>query len=280
MSGFSADWLALREPADHRARSRDLLAALAEAFAGRDEITVVDLGCGTGSNLRACAPWLPRRQHWRLVDYDPALLAAARGRLSGWADHCAMAGGELHLTRADRTIAVSFVSVDLAADLDAALGSAPDLVTAAALFDLASAAWIERFVDAVVHRRAAFYTALTYNGVESWSPPHPADEAVTRAFHAHQRRDKGFGLSAGPQASDALVQAFTASGYEVRTAESPWRLGSTDDRLIEELAKGVAEAARETGRVEENDLIAWLDARRTGAACVIGHTDLLALPSR
>ena len=37
--------------------------------------TVVDLGCGTGSNLRALAPPCPRRQSWRLVDRDPALLA-------------------------------------------------------------------------------------------------------------------------------------------------------------------------------------------------------------
>ena len=84
MTGFSADWLALREPADRRARNSGLLAALVARLAGRREVAVIDLGCGTGSNLRACAPQLPARQEWRLVDLDPALLAAARERLDGW----------------------------------------------------------------------------------------------------------------------------------------------------------------------------------------------------
>ena len=74
MSGFSAEWLALREPADQRARNSDLLGALTRRFAGRDTLSVVDLGCGAGSNLRALAPALPRRQRWRLVDHDAALL--------------------------------------------------------------------------------------------------------------------------------------------------------------------------------------------------------------
>ncbi|HKH34927.1 MAG TPA: hypothetical protein VKA80_12340, partial [Beijerinckiaceae bacterium] len=64
MSGFSADWLALREPADHRARNRELLAQLRARFAGQEAVTVVDLGSGTGSNLRACAPQLAPRQRW------------------------------------------------------------------------------------------------------------------------------------------------------------------------------------------------------------------------
>ncbi|RZI38309.1 SAM-dependent methyltransferase, partial [Herbaspirillum sp. HC18] len=49
---FSPDWLALREPADHAARSAHLLSRLATQFGDRDQVSVVDLGCGAGSNLR------------------------------------------------------------------------------------------------------------------------------------------------------------------------------------------------------------------------------------
>ena len=280
MSGFSAAWLALRESADHRARNGAPLAALARAFAGKREIAVVDLGCGTGSNLRACASHLPPRQRWRLVDRDPVLLTAARDQLSAWADTCTSAEGVLRLTQADRALSVSFVCADLAADLEAALDEQPDLVTAAALFDLASAEWIERFASAVVRRGAAFYAALTYNGAERWTPPHPADAAVTNAFHAHLRRDKGLGPSAGPQASDVLARAFTRSGYEVHAADSSWRLGPADRALTHELARGVADAVRQTGQVDEDDIAAWLKARLNGSTCTVGHTDVLALPVR
>ena len=49
-------------------------------FGGRRPIRVVDLGCGTGSNLRATAPLLGAEQHWTLVDYDPAPAATPPSR--------------------------------------------------------------------------------------------------------------------------------------------------------------------------------------------------------
>ncbi|HEX2555184.1 MAG TPA: class I SAM-dependent methyltransferase [Microvirga sp.] len=275
MTGFSADWLALREPADHHARDPALVAALAGHLPGRT-VRVTDLGCGTGSNLRALAPHLGPAQHWHLVDHDPALLAAARARLSDWADAAAADGADLVLRAGDRTIRVSFGQADLARDPAAALGASPDLVTAAALFDLVSEAWIASFAAAVAERRALFYTALTYDGAERWEPPHPADAAMLAAFHAHQAGDKGFGPSAGPGATAALRAAFEARGYRVRTGDSPWRLG--DGSLLRELAKGAAAAVRETGQVPEAVIEDWLKARLAAAACTIGHTDLLALP--
>ncbi len=75
MSGFSTDWLALREAADHRSRNSAPLSKLAARFADREDVFVVDLGAGTGSNLRAVAPALPARQQWILIDHDPALLS-------------------------------------------------------------------------------------------------------------------------------------------------------------------------------------------------------------
>lgn len=277
MSGFSSSWLDLREAADHRARDGALLRRLGTSFAGRDAVSVVDLGCGLGSNLRAIAGVLPKRQHWRLVDHDRALLAAARERLAAWADAAEGAGADLNLRKGNREIGVSFVAADLSQGVDAALGASPDLVTAAALFDLCSAAWIERFAAAVAASGAVFYTALTYDGREVWEPAHPADAAVLAAFHAHQGGDKGFGPSAGPRATQVLAQAFGARGYRIETADSAWRLGPDDAALLSQLADGAAAAVRETGRVADETVASWLTARRSGATCTVGHQDLIAL---
>ena len=84
----------------------------------------------------------------------------------------------------------------------------------------------------------------------------------------------------GPQASDALVEIFTTSGYVVHAAASAWQLGSADAPLVHALAKGVADAVGQTGRVDAREIAAWLQARLTGALCTVGHTDVLALPSR
>jgi len=278
LSGFSADWLALREPADHRARNRDLVGALARRFAGRETLSVVDLGSGAGSNMRALAPSLPRRQRWRLVDHDRALLGAARERIAQWGEVRDAAGPDLKVSHQGRDLTVAFHQADLAASLDEALDGAPHLVTAAALFDLVSTDWIERCVAAVAAQEAVFYTVLTYNGTETWSPPHEADPAIRAAFHARQGGDKGFGPAAGPRAAEAWAQAFLKAGYRVRSGESPWQLGPKDADRVRELAEGTARAVRETGQVPEDAIASWLEARLSGPTCVVGHTDLLAFP--
>ena len=278
MSGFSVDWLALRENADHRARNGAILAGLAQHLAGRPEVALVDLGCGTGSNLRAIAPALPVRQSWRLVDHDPALLAAARDRIASWSDSVEASGSDLRVKKGDRALTVSFVQADLATGLDAALGPRPDLVTAAALFDLVSVSWLEALVAAVVARDSIFYTALTYDGAEQWMPPHPADASILAAFHQHQRGDKGFGPAAGPQATRLLAEAFSDAGYRVRKGESPWNLNRMDAALIRQLADGTASAVLETKSLPDADVSEWRQARLGAAACRIGHLDLLASP--
>jgi trans-aconitate methyltransferase len=129
MSGFSPEWLHLRESADQAARNPDVANAMAARFALREHVNVVDLGCGTGSNLRATSSLLPNRQSWRLVDSDPALLAAARIELSRWADQVDELGDGLHLTKGHAKIDVTFANINLATDLVSALAHKPALVT-------------------------------------------------------------------------------------------------------------------------------------------------------
>ena len=278
MSGFSPDWLALREPVDHRSRDSELARKVAALFANRSHVTVVDLGCGAGSNIRATYKLLPDDQHWTLVDYDARLLDVARVRLAAWAQTCAAEGEELRLVKGGKRLQVGFHRADLTKDLDGALGAAPDLVTASAFFDLCSPAFIRQFAKAVVARKAAFYTVLTYNGQQTWTPTHPSDETLRYFFHDHQSGDKGFGPAAGPGAAGSLDVAFGDLNYDVSEGDSPWRLGLDDTRLIEVRAKGYAGAVAETGLVHPDTIKVWSAIERTGA--VVGHTDTLAIGPR
>lgn len=278
MSGFSPEWLALREPADARARDPGLLAALAQHLAARNALEVVDLGCGTGANIRAIAPALGPGQRWTLVDYDPTLLAAARVALLDWADETSENGASIVVTKDGLDIAVSFRQADLMQELEAVVGGRPDLVTASALFDLCSVDFIGRMARAVASEGATFYTVLTYDGEQSWSPTHPADADMVAAFNEHQQIDKGFGSAAGPAAPAALALAFRQSGYDVVEAPSPWRIGADEQALIDALAGGFAGAVSEIGRVLPDVIADWLAVRRNQS--VVGHTDTLALPAR
>lgn len=278
MSGFSADWLALREAADHAARDAGLLGRLNRRLSGMAHITVVDLGAGTGSNLRAVAPRLCPAQAWRLVDHDPALLATARATLAAWADRAEPRDDGLALVKDGRHIAVSFVEADLGKGLGD-LCEGADLVTAAALFDLVSPAWIEAAAKVLAEGEWPLYATLIYDGQERWSPADPRDDAMLAAFIAHQHGDKGFGPAAGPEAARLIEERLRPFGYEVETAASPWRLDATrHGALIEALAVGAAQAVGETGRVPAGEVERWREARRNAARVEIGHLDLLAWP--
>jgi SAM-dependent methyltransferase len=266
MSGFSAEWLALREPYDGRARNRDVLESVAAAaVATGNAVGVVDLACGTGSTLRALAPRLPPRQDWRLVDNDLSLLArAAAGK--------AVPG-----------VAVTRIPVDLMRDLEAALDGPVNLVTASALLDLVSADWLDRLVTEVAARRLPFYAALNYDGRVVFGPNEPLDAAIIAAVNAHQQSDKGFGPALGPRAAEAAIAAFEAAGYAVVHGRSDWQLLPRDQDIQRDMLAGWAGAAREVGAVSLPDAAAWLTRRRDLLAAgrstiTVGHVDIFARP--
>ena len=278
MGEFSAAWLRLREPVDRRSRNSAVAAALHGALGLNRDIRVVDIGCGTGANLRATAPLLGPEQSWTLVDNDRALLTCASEALNNWADTAALVPYGLSLTKNGMKIAVRFRHADVAGDIDGALGDGVDLVTASAFFDLVSQNFIERFVGAVVRRNATLYAVLTYNGTQNWLPRCAEDTRIFEAFNAHQAGDKGFGPAAGPRAAEILAGVCEAAGYRMELGDSPWDIGRDDDALLKELVDGVAAAVLETGMIDAAALAAWHAHPRSGV--FVGHSDILALPPR
>jgi SAM-dependent methyltransferase len=240
-------------------------------------VRLIDLGCGSGSNLRALATSLPEQQHWTLVDYDPLLLAAARAALIAWADQVISDKAVLTIRKSGKTIDIEFAQVDLARDIERVLAWPADVITAAAFFDLVAETWLIRFCQAL---RVTLYTVLTYDGNEQWLPAHHADDAILKAFHAHQKTDKGFGVAAGPDASAIMKRELATRGFQVTLAPSPWQIDQAEAAFIQALATGSAAAVRETGLLNAQDLDKWLAARVTAQHCTVGHWDILATPAR
>jgi hypothetical protein len=197
--------------------------------------------------------------------------------LRDWADYAEVVHSSLVLYWGEQKITVDCSQIDVNKDLEILFNKPPQLVTAAAFFDLVSEKWITGFAQQLVRHSTPFYTVLTYDGVERWTPPHPADAAVLAAFHAHQTSDKGFGSAAGPGAFALMEKAFKDRGWRVVAGQSPWRLSAaTEAPLIAALADGAAGAVAETGLVPPADVASWLEARRVAQTCEIGHMDVFA----
>jgi len=281
MSGFSAEWLRLREPFDREARDA-AWPALRDALPRRsgEPMRIVDLGCGTGANLRWLAPRLGGVQHWQAIDHDTALLATWPEALHDWAaaeGHRLRSEGAVLEVEGEGFLArVQRRQLDLAAHLDEIPWAEADLVTAAALIDLVSADWLDRLV---AHCRAAgadVLFTLTVDGRIDWSPADSDDAAVARGFAQHQGRDKGFGPALGPDAVAHAVRRLEDGGYDVQQARSDW---VATDRLQLALIDGMVMAAAQQDPSMQHTVQSWRERRQAlcaGASLRVGHVDIVA----
>ncbi|MBS1880584.1 MAG: SAM-dependent methyltransferase [Actinobacteria bacterium] len=265
----SPEWLALREPADAEARSRDLAESLERALPASGPRVIHDLGCGSGAMGRWLAPLLAGPQHWVLHDRDTDLLALAAAGVPGPA-----ADGAPVTVEAACTDIVWMHAPDLAG---------ATLITASALLDLLTVEELDRLAGLCVGAGCPILLTLSVVGRVELAPADPLDPCVAAAFDAHQRRPTRRGRLLGPDAVDLAVEAFRGRGAEVLVRPSPWRLGPAHRALTAEWFTGWVAAACE----QEIELAgrcgpyARRRLRQAGAgelAVSVGHADLLVLP--
>lgn len=249
---FDADWLALREPADHAARSRDLAERFLALVKARGGGTILDLGCGAGSNIRYLQGLGASGRDFTGVDADPALLARAASTLPE----------------------AEFQQLD-ASDLDKLPWGSIAGLTCAALLDLVSDQWLDRLIQKAALHGVPILAVLSVDGLHGFDPAHSGDEAAATHFARDQLRDKGFGGAAlGPLAPNHALAAVQKAGMQAEAADTPWHLNAADHgALIAAFLEGYA-----LGR---DDNAAWLKDRQEALAAGqlslrIGHRDILA----
>jgi len=294
MTGFSADWLALREPFDGAAREAAApsldLPALARRLRGDDPtLTVIDLACGTGANLRELAPRLRGPQRWLLIDHDPLLLDALPGALAMWTQKPGFGlrsdESGLRIDGPDWSADIQPLRIDLALALDTVPFAEARLVTGSALLDLVSVAWLDALIGHLQSARAAALFALSVDGRVAWAPYVEGDEEIHRLFMSHQRRDKGFGPAMAGEATRLAAERFAAVGYDVIQIGSDWRIdgrsGAEATAMLTEMVDGMASAALEQAPTADNLVSRWRVQRMSlkGQSCLsVGHRELLAMP--
>lgn len=265
MSGFSINWLDLREPADMAARDKTLVTQVIQYLQTDADISpvIVDLGSGTGSTLRALTSLGAHQCVWRLVDHDPALLNEA-------------------LRRHGQQEIIEDYEADLL-EIDALPLGAATLLSASALYDLVSREVVDGLVERLARQSIAFYAALNYDGRTDWTPPHPVDTDVLRAFNQDQQRDKGMGPALGPESTAYLTRVLECAGYTVQTADSAWQLGPDHAALVADLIRGIRAAVSDNYGLDRQALDDWERFRLShvhDGHCVIGHLDVLAFPGK
>ncbi|MBI2189503.1 MAG: class I SAM-dependent methyltransferase [Acidobacteria bacterium] len=256
-------WLRLRESADARARADALTRRIIRVLAARRPVHILDLATGAGSNVRYLALRLPRPQRWLVVDRSGVLLADLRART------------------ANLDIDIEVRKMDLGS-LDGSLFEGRHLVTASALLDLVSEAWLRSLARHSRAAGAAVLFTITYNGRSSCDPAEPEDDWIRELLNRHQKRDKGLGGPAeGPDAPATSARCFADEGYLVERAPSNWQLGPDDSAIQRTLIDGWAEAAREVEPEHASAIQDWRERRiahinERRSHIIVGHDDLAA----
>lgn len=268
---FAGEWLQAREAADHRARSIELAQRLNQwiddSVSRQGLVRIVDIGTGRGSNAAYLASALSLPQKWVLVDQDENLLAEAVHRMNQKNTPCEIVQRRLR-------------PEDFA-------GLLPDdtvVVTASALIDLVSEAWLQAFVAEVASKRAAMLIVLSYTGAFRLSPAHEHDSLLQELVNLHQHGDKGTGAALGPDAATVLAEKLKIRGYDVRVAETPWQLDNKDATLATMLMEGWVTAAKQQSPSAAGQLDSWFSARKQQLEAgelqiTVCHQDVLGLPT-
>ncbi len=284
MSGFEPRWLELREPADVRARAAGAIDTMLRTDAAEGPMRILDLGAGTGANLRYLAWRLGGHQEWLLVDTDRRLLGAAPAAMEAWAVRMGYSLGRRmeSITVTGPGIYCGFRLLEL--DMAARTADLPIegqwLVTASALLDLVSEPWADGLLRRCREAGTDVLFALSYDGRMAFEPALSDDALVLGLVNRHQRTDKGFGPAMGPYASDRTRAMLIGQGYGVRGRCSDWRIESDEAELQTELVEGLAAAAAAMAPDLEARLTAWCRRRlefvKLGTSSVtVGHQDLL-----
>ncbi|HET6212692.1 MAG TPA: class I SAM-dependent methyltransferase, partial [Micromonosporaceae bacterium] len=164
----SAEWLALREPADAAARAAELVEEVRHHLGPARPVVIHDLGSGTGSMARWLAPRLPGAQHWIMYDRDADLLACA--------------GTSMIDTAADGApVTVQTRQRDITRLTGADLAGA-GLITASALLDMLTAEELERVVAGCAATGCPALLTISVVGRVDLTPPDPLDAEIAEAF--------------------------------------------------------------------------------------------------
>ena len=285
--GFSRAWLSLREPADHQARSERLTQHLLSWANQHDVLHCVELGAGTGSNLRYLCPRLGHKQHWTLIDNDSNLLEQLPGIVQRWADEqqisCRLQNKELVLSNESFSARVSWVQQDLSEQLGNWSLADIQLVCASALLDLTSALWLEKLASLCINAQCAALFVLNYNGYIHWQDSIEQDPLINTLLNAHQLSDKGFGPALGPQAGKFIAKCFERHNRHVVTEPSNWQINPSMTAMQANLIEGWAAACIEQDVDLSTQINHWKSHRLQAchdrqSTLIVGHTDLLSLP--
>lgn len=281
-------WLAIAEALDERARAIELVWQFARALPSRPHL--LDLGAGTGGNVRHLLPRLGRRQQdWTVMEARFPLFSRLEGEMERWARQHGWGvshNGTGPLLFGD-DLRCQIAPTALALDITRNRGlhhlgvQRHDGVSCHHFLHTLSQRWLDDFVIELNSsgKLPLLATGLP-DGMPRWSTPDPDDALIAEALIAPPDPAVGDEPALGLGAARAVLLALQGAGYKVDGARSDWRVdGMRHPQRLGALIDAMAGMAAHSHPDEQDRAQAWRHRRRealAGTALLIPHLDLLA----
>ncbi len=251
MNHADPQYLDSKQSVDRRALSPRVRERLMAALP--DDPRILEAGCGTGTMVARLHDWGVDGGTYRGVDRSPAVLEHARKQRIAEFDAEPIDSG----FRIEGLV-VRFEQGDALSAFD---GENADLLVAASFLDLVPIRVAFDAFEAALGPSSLVYAPLTFDGRTIFQPDHPADGAITAAYHDAIDERPGRDTHAGRHVLDHLRER---DGSLLSVASSDWIVRPRDgtypgeERTFLAAILGFVETAV-GDRSEAND---WLKTRR------------------
>jgi SAM-dependent methyltransferase len=281
-----ARYLAAKTTVDDRALNRHVLDELRRLMpAGAPR--VLEVGAGLGTMVARLIDWgVVGSGEYILLDADRQLLEDSRRWLCDWAAarglHSDLLPDGLRLG----DLRVRLVHAELGRHAEAAHGALADVLIANAVLDLVEVPAILPGLLRLLVPGGVYWFTINYDGESIFTPSHPYDDQVMRAYHRDMDERVRYGRPAGESRTGRhLFHHLRAAGAPALAAgSSDWVVNAGPDGIypgdeayfLRSILSTIRNALQSReDRVEPADLADWLAVRgrqlATGELVYIAH---------
>ncbi len=267
-------WLNQRFDYDSRSRNLDLEKEFLASLAELETINIIDLGSGSGANLKYLSPKIDGQQVWHLIERDKSLMNHAEKTIE-----------LVKQTNQAKLRSVHKIIADFTdKDLNVFKETERRVFLANAVFDIIPLATFLTFLDLLGSRpcnNVILYFTIHINEDLTIQPIHPLNQKYLSLFHQHMQRDQNGKRAMGPNTVREISNTLSQRGFLVKTADSSWDI-KEDSSFLKSNFDFIICATRELlGPKEVGEWEEWvqfhLKAIDQGKSRLhVGHQDILA----
>ena len=255
MHKFDNKWLLLRERIDTISRNQKAIDKINTYLKKYNQVNIMDLGCGTGSNYRYLSKRIKGKQDWLMTDISLESINYFKRSL----------------VLKSNTNLISFKKINVIKDIEKIKFDNFNLITGSAFLDIMPRQWFKEFSRLNTNTKIIYFS-INYDGFFKFTPKHQDDELVLKLFNKDQKSDKGIGLKAVGQDCTSIINTAFSKTHKTYIFNSDWKV--TNNKAFQKIFINFCENVILKNKLDLRD---WIKFRRD---CITNNKSKILLRNK